>query len=201
MKWVVGQDVYMFPGMQVYGFWKGKVVKASSEGVDVKLDEPLEHYEHIPPDSPNSFRKDKSIIRFAKDGTGWVDGGKWNVAPEQQPWILDDMPFEERRVSLENHQRIRKFMKALVIGQEVWMIRGRNSIKGKVVEFIPPVIHHFNHELVEVQELREGGELKRFFCYDGTQFDGSHYPASYAGSHDPESRRWHLDDRPPATAE
>ena len=29
-KLVVGEDVYMYPGHSAYGYWKGRVVKSSS---------------------------------------------------------------------------------------------------------------------------------------------------------------------------
>jgi len=116
MKWTVGQEVYMFCGSEVYGLAKGEVVKVTSTGMEVKLEEPIVHYEHIPPDNPKSFRKDIFIIRFDNNGIeleadrrnrhGFEPGpgfdhdrfmqSIWYSAPECGPWTLDDMPFAER---------------------------------------------------------------------------------------------------------
>ena len=87
----VGQEVYAFPGSRGYGYAKGKVVKITSTGVEVQLEEPVQG---------------ESLIRFGNDGTELgVDLHKWNVAPEQQPWTLDDLPFAERTALLERWQR------------------------------------------------------------------------------------------------
>ena len=49
-KLVVGQDVYIYPGSRVYGYWKGKVIKTTSAGVEVQLEEPI-HGESLLPAS------------------------------------------------------------------------------------------------------------------------------------------------------
>lgn len=44
----------------------------------------------------------QSLIRFDYDGEEMLaDQHKWNVAPEQTPWKLDDAPFEQRKAELE----------------------------------------------------------------------------------------------------
>jgi hypothetical protein len=85
-KLVVGQNVYLFPGSGGYGYWKGRVVKSTSAGVEVELLDPW---------------PGESLIRFGKDGIELWVRRNMNVAPEQQPWILDDMPFEERSEHVE----------------------------------------------------------------------------------------------------
>ncbi len=88
---VVGQEVYVFPGHEAYGYWKGKMVKIVPPGVDVQLDEPVDG---------------ESLIRFDYDGEEMLaDQQKWDMAPEQHPWTLDDMPFAERTAEIERWQR------------------------------------------------------------------------------------------------
>lgn len=86
-KLEVGQEVYLYPGSRAYGYAKGKVVKNTSSGVEVQLEEPI-HGE--------------SLVRFGNWGTELkVDWDKWDFAPEQHPWILDDIPFAERAALLK----------------------------------------------------------------------------------------------------
>jgi diguanylate cyclase (GGDEF)-like protein len=165
-KLVVGQEVYVFCESEVYGFWKGKVVKITSANVEVLVAE--------------------SIIHFGYDGT------ELGVEPRKKPfpafpWCLDyNMSFEERAAKIEHHERLWTIIKTLVVGQEVWMvsgpyIKGECFIKGKVVKLSP---------VVEVLESpygdRKGGKLRRF-CGDGTQSDGNRHP---------EFGPWRLDDMP-----
>jgi hypothetical protein len=87
----VGQEVYMYPGSRGYGYWKGKVVKITSAGVEVRLEAPIEG---------------ESLVRFGNWGTElMVDWDKWDCAPEQRPWILDDIPFADRTAELEQAAR------------------------------------------------------------------------------------------------
>ena len=83
---MVGQHVYVYPGYSAYGYWKGKVVKVTSAGVEVQLLDPW---------------PGESLIRFGNDGTELEVRRNLNVAPEQQPWILDAMPFAERTALIE----------------------------------------------------------------------------------------------------
>jgi hypothetical protein len=164
-KLVVGEDVYMYPGHSAYGYWKGRVVKSTSTGVEVQLLD----------DWPG-----ESLIRFCNDGTEFECRRNMNVAPEQQPWILDDMPFAERRAAIEKYiaeceenKRLREIKKArLFVGQEVWMVSGPYRIKGTVVDMGP-----ISMLVVEVLPWRDqkGGE-RRLFYYSGKQFDCNHHP-------------------------
>jgi len=43
-KLVVGQEVYVFCESEVYGFWKGKVVKITSANVEVLVAESIIHF-------------------------------------------------------------------------------------------------------------------------------------------------------------
>jgi hypothetical protein len=90
-KLAVGQDVHMYPGCSGYGYWKGKVVKSTSSGLEVQLEEPV---------------RGESLIRFGYWGTELIeDWGKWCLAPEQHPWTLDEIPFAERTASIEQAVR------------------------------------------------------------------------------------------------
>src|SRR5262249_47200053 len=129
-KLVVGEDVYLYPGCSAYGYWKGKVVKSTSAGGESQLFG----------DWPGG-----SLISFGNDGIELDARRNMNVAPEQQPWILDDMPFAERRAKIEKYiaeceesKRLRETEKAhMFVGQEVWMVSGPCGIKGKVVQTTP----------------------------------------------------------------
>ena len=41
---VIGQEVYVFCESEVYGFWKGKVVKITSANVEVLVAESIIHF-------------------------------------------------------------------------------------------------------------------------------------------------------------
>ena len=87
----VGQDVYVYPGNQIYGYAKGKVVRSTSSGLEVQLEEPV---------------RGESLIRFGYWGIELIeDWGKWCLAPEQHPWTLDEIPFAERTALIEQAVR------------------------------------------------------------------------------------------------
>jgi len=120
----------------------------------------------------------------------------WYGAPECGPWQLDELPFEERTAKIEETAVLSKYYgriaKLRVVGQEVWMVSGRYSIKGKVVKVEIAETEMRDGKMVittkagvEVQEL-PCGELRRFY-YDGSQYDGSQHP---------EFGLWQMDDRP-----
>jgi hypothetical protein len=82
-KLVVGQEVYIFCESEVYGFWKGKVVKLTSANVEVLVGE--------------------SIIHFGYDGTELEVERRKKPFPAF-PWCLDYTSFEERTAKIEHRE-------------------------------------------------------------------------------------------------
>jgi hypothetical protein len=107
MKWgimdtktlVVGQDVYMGSGVYLC---EGKVVKITPLGVDVQTTTELLHFD----DKGRSYVTElpASYDSTAHPLSPW--GWKGNGTYECGPWyILDDMPFAERKASFEQGAR------------------------------------------------------------------------------------------------
>lgn len=107
MKWgimdtktlVVGQDVYMGSGVYLC---EGKVVKITPLGVDVQTTTELLHFD----DKGRSYVTElpSSYDSTAHPLSPW--GWKGNGTYECGPWyILDDMPFAERKALFEQGAR------------------------------------------------------------------------------------------------
>jgi len=155
------------------------IVRLDSNGIELEADRRKRHgFEPGPGFSQDRFMQ-----------------SVWYGAPECGPWQLDELPFEERTAKIEENAALSKYYGRIarlrLIGQEVWMVSGRYSIKGKVVKVTLPETEMRDGKMVntekagvEVQEL-PCGELRRFY-YDGTQFEGSHHP---------EFGLWQMDDR------
>jgi hypothetical protein len=83
---VVGQDVHMHSG--IYSR-KGKVVKVTRSGVEVQTTDELLGFDT----NGRACTSDKGVFAWEPRGVpGTCEGG---------PWHLDDIPFAEHAVSLE----------------------------------------------------------------------------------------------------
>ena len=96
---VVGQDVEVAYSQRKNR--KGKVVKVTPTGVEVEVADLLQF---------GSDGYELDVSRRDRLGFGPSPGDKfynflWFSAPECQPWHLDDMPFAERTVLLEQQAR------------------------------------------------------------------------------------------------
>jgi hypothetical protein len=98
---MVGQDVYMFSS-EIY-VNRGKVVGVTPSGVEVRThDGELLQFDANGKEADAS-RRDR--LGFGPSPESKFHTVLWHSAPEFQPWELDDMPFAERSLLLEQARR------------------------------------------------------------------------------------------------
>jgi preprotein translocase subunit YajC len=139
-KLVVGQEVWMFNGVKIRGisFFNGKVIKVTPDSTHVEATDPFGGGHNL-------------IWRFDTQGESndhRVTGG---------PWFIDTLPFEVRKVEIEESNRREErrlelwneIYSTLVVGQEVFVASGCGGFyaNGKVVTV--------TQEGVEVQMARD----------------------------------------------
>jgi hypothetical protein len=95
---VAGQDVYIVSGPY---FWRGKVVKATQEGVEVQTRE-----EVLPNGDLNLRCGIEQLLRFDNAGTARGEEGTYECGA----WYIDDMPFAERTALLEQESACQRKM-------------------------------------------------------------------------------------------
>jgi hypothetical protein len=95
---VVGQDVHIVSGPY---FWRGKVVKATPEGVEVHTKEEL-----LPSGDLNLRCGMEQLLHFDNAGKGRDEEGTYECGA----WYIDDMPFAERTAWLEQESAGQGFM-------------------------------------------------------------------------------------------
>jgi hypothetical protein len=89
-KLVVGQEVFVVSGIY---YFDGKVVKVTQEGVEVEL-------------ARNPLPGDNVVRRFDIEGKACDGFG----TAEYGPYVIDDMPFEERKAELVQAKRRRELL-------------------------------------------------------------------------------------------
>jgi len=94
-KYKVGQKVFMVSGGY---FIDGKIIKITPSGVEVRISHPNMVFGPWDPILRKHTRS--NVWRFdtkgeACDGCGTADGG---------PWVIDDLPFTERKTLLKQEE-------------------------------------------------------------------------------------------------
>jgi hypothetical protein len=84
---VAGQEVYRFCESEVYGFWKGKVVKITSANVEVRVGESIIHF---------GYDGTELEVERRKRHDRFLQSSQFSALPAFGVWQLDDMPFEDR---------------------------------------------------------------------------------------------------------
>jgi hypothetical protein len=98
---VVGQDVYMFSS-EIY-VNQGKVVGVTPSGAEVRTHDGVLFQFDANGKETDASRRDR--LGFGPSPESKFHAVLWHSAPEFQPWELDDMPFAERTVLLEQARR------------------------------------------------------------------------------------------------
>jgi hypothetical protein len=85
---VVGQEVYMFCGHEVYGYTKGKVVKVTPEGVDMLVGESIIRLDNNGIELEVERRKRHGFEPGPEFSHDRFMLSVWYTAPECGPWQL-----------------------------------------------------------------------------------------------------------------
>ncbi len=176
-KLVVGQDVYMFNGVEIRGiyFFNGKVVKVTPKGVEVEATDPFGGSHNL-------------IWRFDTQGKSNDHRG----TAECGPWLIDTLPFEDRKVEIEESKRREerrlelwnKVYSKLVVGHEVFVASGIYYVNGKVTKVAPEGVEVF---VPKSNSVRGTDQVWRFDT-QGKTSDGAGGTAEYGP--------WVMDDMP-----